>query len=211
MRPGQQNKRMRGRGRRGPSPLTRNYESNGPDVKVRGTAAHVAEKYMQLARDAHASGDPVMAENYLQHAEHYFRIIAAAQQSQQQSGSEAQPQRYNGGGRYDSGPDEGDEGEQPAAQQPAQPSRDGEEQSEANEAAESGQAKGADEQAPADQVAEQPAPAPRRRRRRSPSKDDSAAAPGKGTDGTASSASDGEGTRQGNATSDTAGAEDVNV
>lgn len=85
MRPGQ-NKRMRGRNnnRKGPNPLTRSYESNGPDVKVRGTAQHVAEKYLQLARDAQSSGDPVMAESYLQHAEHYFRIIAAAMQAQQQ-------------------------------------------------------------------------------------------------------------------------------
>ena len=74
---------MRGRNRRGPNPLTRSYDSNGPDVKVRGTAQHVAEKYTQLARDAHVSGDPVMAENYLQHAEHYYRLIAAAYQAQQ--------------------------------------------------------------------------------------------------------------------------------
>ena len=86
MRPGQ-NKRMRGRNnnnRKGPNPLTRSYESNGPDVKIRGTAHHVAEKYLQLARDAQSSGDPVMAESYLQHAEHYFRLISAAQQAQQQ-------------------------------------------------------------------------------------------------------------------------------
>ena len=85
MRPGQ-NKRMRGRNnRKGPNPLTRTYESNGPDVKIRGTAHHVAEKYLQLARDAQSSGDPVMAESYLQHAEHYFRLIASAQQAQQQA------------------------------------------------------------------------------------------------------------------------------
>lgn len=86
MRPGQ-NKRMRGRNnnRKGPNPLTRSYESNGPDVKIRGTAHHIAEKYLQLARDAHSSGDPVMAESYLQHAEHYFRLIAAAQQAQAQA------------------------------------------------------------------------------------------------------------------------------
>ena len=90
MRPGQ-NKRMRGRNngnnRKGPNPLTRSYESNGPDVKVRGTAQHVAEKYLQLARDAQSSGDPVMAESYLQHAEHYFRLIATAMQAQQQQQS----------------------------------------------------------------------------------------------------------------------------
>lgn len=100
MRPQQQNRRMRGRGgnnnnnnnssnnRKGPNPLARSYESNGPDVKIRGTAQQVAEKYTTLARDSHSSGDRVMAENYLQHAEHYNRIIAAAQaqlQQQQQS------------------------------------------------------------------------------------------------------------------------------
>lgn len=85
MRPGQ-NKRMRGRNnRKGPNPLTRAYESNGPDVKIRGTAQHIAEKYLQLARDAQSSGDSIVAENYLQHAEHYFRIIAAAQTAQQQA------------------------------------------------------------------------------------------------------------------------------
>jgi hypothetical protein len=59
--------------------LARNYESNGPDVKIRGTAAHIAEKYMSLARDALASGDMIAAESYFQHAEHYNRIIMAAQ------------------------------------------------------------------------------------------------------------------------------------
>src|SRR5260221_389322 len=81
MRQGQQNnnKRMRGRNRKGPNPLTRSYESNGPDVKIRGTALHIAEKYVQLARDAQSSGDRVAAENYLPHAEHYYRIVAAGQ------------------------------------------------------------------------------------------------------------------------------------
>jgi len=65
--------------RKGPNPLTRNYESNGPDVKIRGSAQQIAEKYGTLARDAMSAGDRVMAENYLQHAEHYNRIIAAAQ------------------------------------------------------------------------------------------------------------------------------------
>src|SRR3712207_9451363 len=74
-----QNRRSRSRSRKGPNPLTRSYESNGPDVKVRGTAAHIAEKYTSLARDAQSSGDIVAAENYLQHAEHYIRIVMAAQ------------------------------------------------------------------------------------------------------------------------------------
>ena len=103
MRPGQ-NKRMRGRpsnNRRGPNPLTRSYESNGPDVKIRGNAQHVAEKYLQLARDAHTGGDPVAAENYLQHAEHYFRLIAAAQAAQvlAQSGQQRSP--GEGDGEFD--------------------------------------------------------------------------------------------------------------
>jgi hypothetical protein len=91
-----QNKRMRGRNnnnnnnRKSHNPLTRVYESNGPDVKIRGTASHIAEKYIQLARDAQASGDPVGAENYYQHAEHYFRLIAAAQEQMRQN----QPQQY---------------------------------------------------------------------------------------------------------------------
>jgi len=72
--------RNRNGGRKHVNPLSRNFESNGPDVKVRGNASHVAEKYLQLARDAQSSGDSVMAENYLQHAEHYFRIVMAAQQ-----------------------------------------------------------------------------------------------------------------------------------
>jgi Domain of unknown function (DUF4167) len=81
-----QNKRMRGRNRsKSHNPLTRVYESNGPDIKIRGTASHVAEKYVQLARDAQASGDPVAAENYYQHAEHYFRLIAAVQEQFRQN------------------------------------------------------------------------------------------------------------------------------
>jgi hypothetical protein len=101
-----QNKRMRGRNRKGQNPLTRIYESNGPDVKIRGTASHVAEKYIQLARDAQASGDPVAAENYYQHAEHYFRMIAAAQEQFRQS----QPyfNRPEGEPREE-GPDDGEE------------------------------------------------------------------------------------------------------
>jgi len=106
MRPGQKNNRSRGRGngggggggggRKNVNPLSRSYESNGPDVKVRGNPATIAEKYVQLARDAQASGDSVMAENYFQHAEHYFRIISAAQaqtQARQEERDRAQAER----------------------------------------------------------------------------------------------------------------------
>ena len=80
MRQAQQNRRNnnRGRSRRNQNPLARNFDSNGPDVRIRGNAAHIAEKYASLARDAHASGNPVTAENYQQHAEHYSRIVTAA-------------------------------------------------------------------------------------------------------------------------------------
>jgi hypothetical protein len=98
-----QNRRSRGRNnRKGPNPLTRSFESNGPDVKIRGTASHIADKYMTLARDAQASGDTVSAENYLQHAEHYNRIVMAAQAQFQQS----QPQFREGGGPDEGGYDE---------------------------------------------------------------------------------------------------------
>jgi hypothetical protein len=100
MRNGQNNKRMRNRNnnnnnnnRRGQNPMTRVYESNGPDIKIRGTASHIAEKYLQLARDARSSGDPVAAENYYQHAEHYFRLIAAAQEQFRQNQPQQQPRQ----------------------------------------------------------------------------------------------------------------------
>ena len=79
--------------RKGPNPLTRNYESNGPDVKIRGSAQQIAEKYATLARDAQSSGDRVMAENYLQHAEHYNRIIAAAMAQMPIQQTAAEPRR----------------------------------------------------------------------------------------------------------------------
>ena len=111
-----QNKRMRNRNnnhgghnnnnnnnRRGQNPMTRVYESNGPEIKIRGTASHLAEKYVQLARDAQGSGDPVAAENYYQHAEHYFRIIAAAQEQFRQNQPQQFQQRPDGEIREDVG------------------------------------------------------------------------------------------------------------
>ncbi|WP_428409787.1 DUF4167 domain-containing protein [Hyphococcus sp.] len=61
----------------------RALDSNGPDVRIRGTANQIYDKYQQLARDASSSGDRVKAENYLQHAEHYFRLIRSMQPAQQ--------------------------------------------------------------------------------------------------------------------------------
>jgi Domain of unknown function (DUF4167) len=78
--PSRQNKQWEGRRNTGHNAHNKFYESNGPDVKVRGSASLVAEKYQQLARDAQTSGDLIAAEGYLQHAEHYNRLIAAAQE-----------------------------------------------------------------------------------------------------------------------------------
>jgi hypothetical protein len=128
-------KRMRGRGHRpgggggggggglrhhgggggsGGIPLNRNhvFDSSGPDLRIRGTAQQLFEKYLQLGRDATSGGDRVMAEGYFQHAEHYFRILnamnQAAQQNQQQNGQQQQRRPYNG---EDGGQPSGEGGE----------------------------------------------------------------------------------------------------
>jgi Domain of unknown function (DUF4167) len=84
MRPGP-NKRSRGRNN-GNNPhhnrqrmphRSQTFESNGPNVKIRGNAYQVFERYVALAREAAASGDRIAAENFFQHAEHYFRIMSA--------------------------------------------------------------------------------------------------------------------------------------
>ncbi|MEL6298522.1 MAG: DUF4167 domain-containing protein [Pseudomonadota bacterium] len=107
MRQGQQHRRGRGRNnnnhnnRKHQNPLTRSFESNGPDVKIRGTPSHVAEKYVTLARDALSSGDPVLAENYLQHAEHYNRIIMAYREQQAAQQAEQNSRQRNDDGDAD--------------------------------------------------------------------------------------------------------------
>ena len=74
------------------------FDSNGPDVRIRGSAHQVHEKYLTLARDASASGDRVLAESYFQHAEHYFRILNAFSEEASGDGNRA---RANGnGGRH---------------------------------------------------------------------------------------------------------------
>ena len=72
-------KRQRGRGRKSGNSANRSYESNGPEVKIRGNASQIYDKYLQLARDASSAGDRVRAENLYQHAEHYYRIVQANQ------------------------------------------------------------------------------------------------------------------------------------
>lgn len=125
-------KRQRGRGRHNKPPghhhnhhnqhnnnnPNRSFESTGPDVKVRGPAAQIYEKYQQLARDAHGAGDRVMAESYLQHAEHYFRLLRAMQPMQPPPQFEPRyDQAYDGEG--EEGEDQGEEIEaegQPSAE-----------------------------------------------------------------------------------------------
>ena len=113
-------KRSRGRGRRQQNPVNRSYDSNGPDVRVRGTASQVLEKYQALARDAMSAGDRVMAENYQQHAEHYFRILQSFQPQPSDNENEnadaangaaedAQSGDTNGAANGDAGEDNGAE------------------------------------------------------------------------------------------------------
>jgi hypothetical protein len=105
-------KRQRGRGRKSNGQQNRNFESNGPDIKIRGSASHVYDKYQQLARDAASSGDRIAAESYLQHAEHYFRVMRSQQQFQQrdrpEEGGMREAQQHGGGyhGGYSNGRDE---------------------------------------------------------------------------------------------------------
>jgi hypothetical protein len=97
-------------------PLNRNhvFDSNGPDVRVRGTSQQLFEKYLQLGRDATGSGDRVMAESYFQHAEHYFRILnamnQAAAQGQQQNGQQRRPAGGEDGGQMEPGDNEDSDG-----------------------------------------------------------------------------------------------------
>ena len=60
---------------------SQNFDSNGPNVKIRGTPHQIFERYVALAREASTSGDRVAAENLYQHAEHYFRVMNAANES----------------------------------------------------------------------------------------------------------------------------------
>src|SRR5262245_62290571 len=93
-------KRQRGRGRKpgggghhhNQQHPNRQMESNGPETKVRGPVSHSYERYLQLARDAASSGDRVLSENYLQYADHYFRLVRSMQPAQ----PPPQPERFDG-------------------------------------------------------------------------------------------------------------------
>ncbi len=111
------NKRSRGRGGMGGKKPSRNqtFDSNGPDVRVRGNAHQVLERYLALARDAYSQGDRVSAENYYQHAEHYLRIINAQavanggrpRQGNGGNGADAKGEGGNGGGPREDGAEGG--------------------------------------------------------------------------------------------------------
>lgn len=99
MKQGSNNKRSRGRGNRKPS-RTQVYDSSGPEGRIRGNANQVYDKYLALGRDAYSSGDRIAAENFFQHAEHYYRIVvaieAARAQQEQQRGDGQQGDRQQG-------------------------------------------------------------------------------------------------------------------
>ncbi|GAN68909.1 hypothetical protein AOR01nite_01600 [Acetobacter orleanensis] len=110
------------------------FDSHGPDVRVRGTAQQLFEKYLQHGRDATGAGDRVAAEAYFQHAEHYFRIMnamaQAAQQSQQER-AERQAVRHSSRGHMNSA-DDTNEGHHDQDEMP-QPQHDSEPQPEFSE------------------------------------------------------------------------------
>jgi len=110
-------KRSRGRNRKhSGNSANRSYDSNGPEVKIRGNASTIHEKYQALARDANASGDRVRSENLLQHAEHYFRIMKAAQaNAAQANGAQAGANGRNRPNDAENAETNSNETEQPAA------------------------------------------------------------------------------------------------
>jgi len=82
--------------------INRVFESAGPDGKVRGTPQQIIDKYQALARDAQVSGDRVAAESFLQHSEHYSRLLGEAQRHQieqrdrEEAGRQDRPQEAGG-------------------------------------------------------------------------------------------------------------------
>jgi hypothetical protein len=93
------------------------YESGGPEGRVRGNAYQVLEKYLALARDANSAGDRIAAENYLQHAEHYYRMINA---SGDQSGRHRMQPASEGNGADQSAPQRNGDGSREVAAEPAE-------------------------------------------------------------------------------------------
>lgn len=95
--PGNRRQRGRNRSNRGAGNTNNRqvFDSNGPDVRIRGTAQQIVEKYQALAKDSSSAGDLTMAENYLQHAEHYARIVMTYAPKSQDDKDASSPQREN--------------------------------------------------------------------------------------------------------------------
>lgn len=93
--------------------INRVFESAGPDGKVRGTPQQIIDKYQALARDAQVSGDRVAAESFLQHAEHYSRMLGEAQRQIAEQRNEREESPRSEGPRQDGGRPEGGNQERP--------------------------------------------------------------------------------------------------
>jgi hypothetical protein len=78
--------------------VNRVFDSSGPEGKVRGTPQQIIDKYLQLARDAQLSNDRVAEQNFLQHAEHYTRMLGEAMREQQREQEQRQAQQGSNGG-----------------------------------------------------------------------------------------------------------------
>lgn len=170
------NKRSRGRGNRKPS-RSQVYDSNGPEGRIRGNANQVYDKYLALGRDAYSSGDRISAENFFQHAEHYYRImmaIEATRAQQQEQRQDNQGDRGNNSNRRSNGDGHIDH-EDNAPHDPRDPIPVFDEDDNDESGGESRKAEAAEEQ-----------PKPKRRPRRNQSEDKS------GGEKEAASSSDGQ-------------------
>lgn len=96
MRQGNGSRRSRGRGNGKRQGRGGQIDSHGPDIRIRGSAQQVCNKYLALARDATSTGDRISAENLFQHAEHYFRIMAIHAENTGQQETISNNQEKNG-------------------------------------------------------------------------------------------------------------------
>lgn len=197
MRQGPHIKRGRNRGgNRRPGVPNRNhtFDSNGPDVRIRGNASQVYEKYLTLARDAMASGDRILAESYYQHGEHYYRIMSSFNEENDAQRARTNDQQANG--QDGSGQDASGHSSQGRETETDDEAEGGEEERSAN-APRAPEVVNLTEEAappePANEVEEPQAPAPRAapRRRRA----ESPPAEGAPAEGTRAEGTRGEGTR----------------
>ncbi|MAN79163.1 MAG: hypothetical protein CMM77_13485 [Rhodospirillaceae bacterium] len=178
------NRRSRGRGgnKRHGNVRNQTFESNGPGVKVRGSAQQVLDKYLLLARDASSAGDRITAESYFQFAEHYFRLLNTDEQRnadrnsqnrgrpeggarQTPGGAEGGPEDNMGGDYDDDMDNDGDQGDDAEVVRTDRPQANNGDNDD-NGGKQSGDAAKASEET--DRQASKPARAPRGRRRKAP-------------------------------------------